>query len=74
MNTPQTFTMASPPAQSTGYGVGRRALNGNRALHPGPYPPDLSRLIAYGTSPLVRLLHPPATLTRPGRSGSTRPP
>ena len=50
MTTPQTFTMASPPAQSTGYEVGRHTLDGSRALHPGPYPPDLSRLIAYGTS------------------------
>jgi hypothetical protein len=40
--TPQFFTVASPPASQTGYGVDLPET-GCRALHPDPYPPDLSR-------------------------------
>ena len=46
--------------------------NGSRALHPGPYPPDLSRYYAYGASTTGSLsLYPLALLAGPGPSGST---
>jgi hypothetical protein len=43
--TPQAFSVASPPAFKPGYGVDDPRLTAGRrhALHPGPYPPDLSR-------------------------------
>ena len=44
-----------------------------RALHPGPYPPDLSRCHAYGALPLVPLVYRLISLAGPGPSGSTRP-
>src|SRR5690349_4938530 len=38
--TPQTFTLASPPTRLAGFGVDHPP--DGRALHPDPYPPDLS--------------------------------
>jgi hypothetical protein len=43
------------------------------ALHPGPYPPDLSRCHAYGALTLVPLVYRLISLAGPGPSGSTRP-
>jgi hypothetical protein len=45
--TPQTFTVASPPARLAGFGVDHSP---GIAVHciPAPYPPDLSRCHAYG--------------------------
>ena len=45
----------------------------DRALHPGPYPPDLSRCHAYGALALVPLVYRLISLAGPGPSGSTRP-
>ena len=51
-----------------------RLLESGRALHPGPYPPDLSRRHRYGASTTdslaLRLL---TLLAGPGPSGSTGP-
>jgi hypothetical protein len=44
-----------------------------RALHPGPYPPDLSRCLAYGALTLVPLVYRLIPLAGPGPSGSARP-
>ncbi len=44
-----------------------------RALHPGPYPPDLSRCHAYGAFALVPLVCRLVSLAGPGPSGSTEP-
>jgi hypothetical protein len=44
-----------------------------RALHPGPYPPDLSRCLAYGALPLVPVVYRLISLAGPNPSGSTRP-
>jgi hypothetical protein len=53
--TPQTFTMASPPAAGTGFGVDRHPDDGldvddvgGHALRPGPDPPGSSRCKTYG--------------------------
>ena len=47
--TPQTFIVAFSPTRQAGYEVAAPAQPRNgRALHPGPYPPDLSRRLAYG--------------------------
>jgi hypothetical protein len=43
----------------------------DHALHPGPYPPGWSRLVAYGTSTLVSLVHLLVSLAGPAPSGST---
>jgi hypothetical protein len=43
------------------------------ALHPGPYPPDLSRCHAYGALPLVPLVYHLISLVGPGLSGSAKP-
>jgi hypothetical protein len=43
-----------------------------RALHPGPYPPDLSRCLAYGALPLVPVVYPLISLAGPNPSGSIR--
>jgi hypothetical protein len=43
-----------------------------RALHPGPYPPDLSRCHAYGALPLVPHVCLLISLAGPDPSGSTR--
>lgn len=45
----------------------------SRALHPGPYPPDLSRCLAYGALPLVPVVYRLISLAGPHPSGSTRP-
>jgi hypothetical protein len=48
--------------------------HGNRALHSGPYPPDLSRHNPYGASTTGSLsLHLLTSLAGPERSGSARP-
>jgi hypothetical protein len=44
-----------------------------RALHPGPYPPGLSRCLAYGALPLVPVVYRLISLAGPTPSGSTRP-
>jgi hypothetical protein len=46
---------------------------GARALHPDPYPPDLSRCHAYGAFALVPLVCRLVSLAGPGPSGSTEP-
>jgi hypothetical protein len=69
--TPQAFTVTSPPARLAGYEVDHQ-IDG-RALHPGPYPPDLSRCLAYGALPLVPLVYRPIPLAGPDPSGSTEP-
>jgi hypothetical protein len=51
----------------------RPPASGGRALHPGPYPPDLSRCHAYGALTLVPLVYRLISLAGPGPSGSTRP-
>jgi hypothetical protein len=73
MVTPQAFTMASPPARQAGFGVDHPDQPDDRALHPGPYPPDLSRCHAYGALPLVPLVYRLISLAGPGSSGSTKP-
>jgi len=50
--TPQAFTVTSPLARLASYAVSH-PRRGDRALHPGPYPPGLSRCHAYGALPLV---------------------
>jgi hypothetical protein len=69
--TPQTFSVASSPANLTGCGVAHPA---GRALHPDPYPP--------GSGPVLRLrsvvagsllLHLLVSLAGPGPSGSADP-
>jgi hypothetical protein len=60
-----------PTARQAGYGVDPPV--GGRALHPGPYPPDLSRCHAYGALPLVPLVYRPISLAGPDPSGSARP-
>jgi hypothetical protein len=45
--TPQSFTVVSLPAKPTGYRVDPTQRRGH-ALHPDPYPPDLSRWNSYG--------------------------
>ena len=58
---------AKPASEST-------TQTDGRALHPGPYPPDLSRCHAYGASlPLVPLVYRLISLAGPDPSGSTRP-
>jgi hypothetical protein len=57
--TPQAFTMASPPERLAGYGVSHPpGREDGRALHPGPYPPGLSRCHAYGALPPVPVRMP----------------
>jgi hypothetical protein len=69
--TPQTFSVASSPANLTGNGVAHPA---GRALHPGPYPPGLGPVLRLRSvvagSPL---LHLPDSLAGPGPSGSAVP-
>src|ERR1022692_4122547 len=48
-------------------------LPDGRALHSGPYPPDLSRCHAYGALTLVPLVYRLISLAGPGPSGSTKP-
>lgn len=49
--TPQTFTVASPPASKPGFGVAAAFTRARqRALHPSPYPPDWSWWKRYGAS------------------------
>ena len=60
--TPQSFDVASPPDQQTGFGVDLApARSGaDHALHTGPYPSGLSRLWTYGASdpsPRVAVRH-----------------
>src|SRR5437763_13995748 len=43
------------------------------ALHPGPYPPDLSRCHDYGALSLVSLVYRLISLAGPGLSGSAKP-
>ncbi len=64
---------AWPPRRST-HSAAESASpqNGSRALHPGPYPPDLSRYYAYGALTTGSLsLYPLALLAEPAPSGST---
>jgi len=77
--TPQTFGVASPPDQQTGFGVDphRRAdarSGADHALHTGPYPSGLSRFWTYGASdsgssrtPSHHCLPDPDRLTVPTR-------
>jgi hypothetical protein len=69
--TPQAFTVASPPARQAGYGVDPPV--GGHALHPGPYPPDLSRCHAYGALSLVPHVYRLISLAGPEPSGSASP-
>jgi len=73
--TPQAFDVASPPAIGPGFGVDHPSTVDERhALHTGPYPPDLSRLHAYGASTTGSLsLHLLALLAEPRPSGSVGP-
>jgi hypothetical protein len=71
-STPQTFLAASPPASQTGYRVNQPFAVGC-ALHPGPYPPDLSRCHDYGALSLVSLVYRLISLAGPGLSGSATP-
>src|SRR5689334_16392188 len=51
--TPQTFGTASSPTHKHSFRVDRTRSSGTEfghALHPGPYPPDLSRFNLYGAS------------------------
>ena len=62
MTTPQSFTMASPPAQSTGYGVGhphfRRPRTASRPLSTRFEPVHRLRDVTTGSSPAPsRLAH-----------------
>jgi hypothetical protein len=44
--TPQFFGVASPPDRQTGFGVGPHRTSGTgHALHTGPYPSGLSRVL-----------------------------
>jgi hypothetical protein len=63
---------AWPPRRSTHPGrESASSQNGSRALHPGPYPPDLSRYYAYGASTTGSIsLYPLALLAGPAPSGS----
>ena len=61
------------PSASPGRGSDRRAINSGHLLHTGPYPPGLSRLIAYGASSLVPRVCLLVLLAGPGPSGSTGP-
>jgi hypothetical protein len=65
--TPQTFIVAFSPTRQAGYEVGRSSTRNGRALHPGPYPPDLSRRLAYGalTTGSCRIPSDLARQTRP---------
>lgn len=71
-STPQSFLAASPPASQTGYRVNQPFAVGC-ALHPGPYPPDLSRCHDYGTLSLVSFVYRLISLAGPGLSGSATP-
>lgn len=72
--TPQFFIVASPPARLAGFEVdNHEAEIGCRALRPGPYPPDLSRCLAYEALPLVPVVYRPISLAGPGPSGSSEP-
>jgi len=51
----------------------RPSLPDGRALHSGPYPPDLSRCHAYGALTLVPHVYRLISLAGPGPSGSTKP-
>jgi len=51
--TPQTFSVASPPSAAHGFGVDHRHTPGRHALHPGPYPPDLSQALLTRLQPLI---------------------
>ena len=70
--TPQAFNVASPPEQETSFGVEPPVREqAGHALHTGPYPPDLSRLNAYGASTTGSLsLHLLTSLDGPAPSGS----
>ncbi len=46
--TPQTFSVASSPTDLLGVGVDPSGYLTGHALHPGPYPPGLSRHSSYG--------------------------
>jgi hypothetical protein len=74
--TPQPFSVASPPTDSLGFGVDRRSPPAGHALHPGPYPPALSRHSSYGASTTGSLVVPPSGLacrTRPVWQSQTVP-
>ena len=58
--TPQTFTVASPPWHTASELT--TTTNGGHALHPGPYPPDLSRQPLTGLQPLVHSRYAPSGL------------
>ena len=76
--TPQTFGVTSPPASQNrpqSRPPPPRSGSAGRALHPGPYPPDLSRHKPYGASTTVSLaLHLLISLDGPTPSGSTGTP
>jgi hypothetical protein len=61
---PQAFTVASPLAHLPDTESATRPPD-DRALHPGPYPPDLSRCHAYGALPLVPARMPSGSLADP---------
>src|SRR6266545_3285486 len=73
--TPQTFSVASPPANTSGFGVDPTIAGRGHALRTGPYPPGWSRLDSYGASPTGSLaFHLLVLLAEPGSSGSADPP
>jgi hypothetical protein len=73
MATPQTFTMASPPSSTHGFGVDRRYAPITHCT-----PPQIRQISRwhthYGASTTDSLsLHRPVLLAEPGPSGSTGP-
>jgi hypothetical protein len=72
--TPQAFTMASPPAAGTGFGVDRTPPGSTgHALHSGPDPPGSSRRKTYGALHGFLNVCLLALLAGPGTSGSAAP-
>ena len=59
-----------PTGELNGFGVDPHHTDRGRALHPGPYPPDLSRLRLRGFNHWFLSLHLLALLAGPAPSGS----
>src|SRR6266545_3893090 len=69
------YCVASPPANTSGFGVDPTIAGRGHALRTGPYPPGWSRLDSYGASPTGSLaFHLLVLLAEPGSSGSADPP
>lgn len=71
--TPQAFPLASSPANADRLRSSPTTRGGGCALHSDPYPPDLSRYIAYGVSRIGSSRTPFRVACRTGLSGSARP-